>query len=78
LVITELIERDRLPALFIAGFSLGGNMVLKCAGEYGDEPPPQLLGVCAISPSVDPAASVCRHHAALQTGSITDFVRRLQ
>ena len=57
-VVAELIERDGLERIFIAGFSLGGNMVLKCAGEYGANPPPELLGVCAISPSVDPAASV--------------------
>src|SRR5438552_1287234 len=35
-VIDELIAHDRLQRIFIAGFSLGGNMVLKLAGEYGD------------------------------------------
>jgi len=56
-VIDELIARDRLPRIFIAGFSLGGNMVLKLAGEYVDEPPPELKGVCAVSPSIDLRAS---------------------
>jgi predicted alpha/beta-fold hydrolase len=56
-VIAELIEQDHLPQLFIAGFSLGGNMVLKVAGEYGDSPPPELRGVCAVSPSIDLRAS---------------------
>lgn len=76
-VVTELIERDGLSGLFMAGFSLGGNMVLKCAGEYGADPPPQLLGVCAISPSVDPAASVA---AIMQRSNWIyhrDFVSRL-
>jgi len=52
-VIEELITRDRLPGIVIAGFSLGGNLTLKLAGEYGDKPPAQLKAVAAISPSVD-------------------------
>jgi uncharacterized protein len=56
-VIDELITRDRLPHIFIAGFSLGGNMVLKLAGEYAEEPPPELKGICAVSPSIDLRAS---------------------
>lgn len=59
-VIEELIKIDHLPRLFIAGFSLGGNMVLKLAGEYGDNPPAEVLGFCAISPSVDLRASTLR------------------
>ena len=31
-VATELIERDGLPEVFAAGFSMGGNLVLKMAG----------------------------------------------
>ncbi len=52
-VIEELIDHDRLPSIVIAGFSLGGNMTLKLAGEYGDEPPEQLKAIAAISASVD-------------------------
>lgn len=47
----ELIERDRLPELFVAGFSMGGNLVLKMAGEFGEEVPRQLRGVVGICPS---------------------------
>src|SRR5437660_11519670 len=43
MVIDELITRDRLPCLLVAGFSLGGNTVLKLAGEYGESHPPQVL-----------------------------------
>lgn len=56
-VVTELIERDQLPALFLVGFSLGGNMVLKMAGEFGDQLPAQIGGVGAISPSVNLGAT---------------------
>jgi hypothetical protein len=52
-VIDELIHSDRLPEIFIVGFSLGGNKVLKLAGEYGDDPPPEIRGVCAVSPSIN-------------------------
>ncbi len=56
-VIDELIDRDGLKHLFAAGFSLGGNMVLKLGGEYGEHFPEELKGICAISPSVDLRAS---------------------
>src|SRR5690242_17062396 len=56
-VIDELIKSDGLSRILIAGFSLGGNMVLKLAGEYGDDPPPEVLGICTVSPSVDLGAS---------------------
>ena len=56
-VIHELINRDRLSRLFIAGFSLGGNKVLKLAGEYGEDPPAEVKAICSISPSIDLRAS---------------------
>jgi uncharacterized protein len=52
-VIKELSERDGLGEIYLAGFSLGGNMVLKLAGEYGSAPPPAFRGVIAVSPSID-------------------------
>jgi predicted alpha/beta-fold hydrolase len=56
-LLAELVERDELTELFLAGFSLGGNMSLKLAGEYGADLPAELKGVCAVSPSVELAAS---------------------
>lgn len=55
-VITELSERDGLREIYLAGFSLGGNMVLKLAGEYGADAPAALGGVIAVSPSIDLAS----------------------
>lgn len=52
-VIEELIDRDRLSRIVVAGFSLGGNMALKFAGEFGEGPPEQLKAIAAISPSID-------------------------
>ncbi|HEY5883176.1 MAG TPA: alpha/beta fold hydrolase [Pyrinomonadaceae bacterium] len=56
-VVVELINQDRLPRIVMAGFSLGGNLTLKLAGEWAGETPEQLKGVVAISPSVDLLAS---------------------
>lgn len=56
-VIDELITRDHLKRIFPVGFSLGGNLVLKLAGEYADDAPAEILGACVISPSVDLRAS---------------------
>lgn len=57
-VIAELTTLDKLGAIVVAGYSLGGNLALKLAGEYGDAPPPQLAGVAAVSPIVEVGACV--------------------
>ena len=57
-ILLELIERDRLPAIFFAGYSMGGNLVLKMAGELGADAPPELRGVCGVCPTIDLAACV--------------------
>lgn len=56
-VINELITTDGLQRIFPVGFSLGGNMVLKLAGEYEDSAPQEILAACVVSPSVDLRAS---------------------
>ena len=35
--------------LYLLGFSMGGNIALKLAGEWDDEPPPHVRGICGIS-----------------------------
>ena len=39
--------------LFIVGFSMGGNMALKLAGEWGSDHPPHVRAICAVSPPID-------------------------
>ncbi len=77
-MVKELIEKDQISTMVLVGFSLGGNLVLKLAGEYGAEAPPEILGVCAVSPSVDLTASaeliLKRSNWIYQQ----DFVRRLK
>jgi len=57
-VMRELIDTDRLPAFAVAGYSLGGNLTLKLAGDLGPEAPPQLTAVVAVSPTMDLACCV--------------------
>jgi predicted alpha/beta-fold hydrolase len=58
-VAKALIAEDRLPRVALAGFSMGGNLVLKLAGEWGRDhaAPQQLVAVAGISPAMDLAAS---------------------
>ena len=77
-VINELITRDHLPQLFVAGFSLGGNMVLKLAGEYGDDPPAAVKAICAVSPSIDLRASTTLIARRRNWIYQQDFLRRLK
>lgn len=49
----ELAGREGFREIFVAGFSMSGNMVLKLAGDYGTDTPPALAGVVAVSPSID-------------------------
>jgi uncharacterized protein len=53
-------ERRRASSLpiFVIGFSLGGNVTLKLAGELADGARELLTGVCAVSTPIDLAASV--------------------
>jgi predicted alpha/beta-fold hydrolase len=56
-----LVARERKRAtglpLFAIGYSLGGNMVLKLAGELGENGRDLFDGVCAVSAPIDLAAS---------------------
>ena len=77
-VVSELIKQDRLSRLFLVGYSLGGNLVLKLAGEYADDPPKEVLAVCAISPSIDLQASAQLILKPSNWLYQQDFVRRLK
>lgn len=61
-VARELIERDGISRLALAGFSMGGNLVLKLAGEWGSDGPSQFRAVAACCPSMDLAASADALH----------------
>jgi predicted alpha/beta-fold hydrolase len=52
-VLDEFTAKDGLPEIFFVGYSVGGNLVLKMAGELGVCPVDALRGICAVSPCLD-------------------------
>jgi predicted alpha/beta-fold hydrolase len=57
-VLRELVTVHGIQSVFVAGYSLGGNLALKLAGEFGENAPEVLRGVAAVSPVMDLAACV--------------------
>ena len=57
-VMRELIRVDGVRAVAVAGYSLGGNLALRLAGDLSDEAPPELHAICAVSPTMDLEACV--------------------
>jgi predicted alpha/beta-fold hydrolase len=53
LVIRRLVREHPDQPLLLAGFSLGGNVLLKWLGEQGDDAPPQVRAAVAISTPFD-------------------------
>ncbi len=58
-VLRESRKEGREPAI-LAGFSLGGNVVLKLAGEMGEAAREVVQGVCTVSAPLDLAACARR------------------
>ncbi|MGE0646258.1 MAG: YheT family hydrolase [Nitrospira sp.] len=55
-ILTELAHQDGLAHIWLVGYSMGGNLVLKAAGELG-RTEPALAGVAAVCPNINP--TVC-------------------
>ena len=77
-VLRELLERDALPSVAVAGYSLGGNLALRLAGELGDTAPPQLRAICAVSPTMDLAVCVTALERRSNYPYQWNFVRNLK
>jgi uncharacterized protein len=54
---------DSISRFALAGFSMGGNLVLKLAGEWAEEGPPEFRAVAAVCPALDLAASADALHS---------------
>jgi uncharacterized protein len=55
-VLEELANENGFERIFFVGYSMGGNLVTKMAGEFGEDAPRALRGVCAVCPAVDLSA----------------------
>jgi predicted alpha/beta-fold hydrolase len=56
-VANHLITNDGIRHFALCGFSMGGNLVLKTAGEWGSGGPPAFRAIAAVCPAVDLGAS---------------------
>ncbi|GGG89281.1 YheT family hydrolase [Edaphobacter dinghuensis] len=61
-VMRFFVELHHLQSITLIGYSMGGNLVLKLAGELGKNPPPELHAVIGVSPVIDLAPSSAALH----------------
>lgn len=81
-VMRELTDVDGVGSMVVAGYSLGGNLALKLAGDYADSPPPGLSAVCAVSPTLELASCVDalerRHNVLYEWNFLRNLKRRMR
>jgi predicted alpha/beta-fold hydrolase len=74
-VIEHFTGRYGLERVALVGYSMGGNMVLKLAGEWGTRPP--LVAVATVCPAIDLAAGADALHEPVNRGYEWHFLRGL-
>ncbi|NOT27547.1 MAG: alpha/beta fold hydrolase [Acidobacteria bacterium] len=78
-VIRELVARDGIRDVALAGYSLGGNLALKLAGDLGESASRECLrAVCAVSPTMDLALCVDALERRSNVVYQWNFVRNLK
>jgi uncharacterized protein len=61
-VVRTLTQEDGLKRVALVGYSMGGNLVLKLAGDWGENAPQELKAVCGVSPAMDLSPSADALH----------------
>ena len=61
-VLRHFVQKFGLERVAMAGYSMGGNLVLKLAGELANQASPWLRAAAAVSPPADLAPSVAAAH----------------
>ena len=74
-VVRHFAERFGLERVALVGYSMGGNLVLKLAGEWGSRPP--LCAVAAVCPAIDLAAGADALHEPVNRSYEWRFLSRL-
>ncbi len=81
-VLQELHDVDGITRVVVTGYSLGGNLALKLAGDFGEHAPPELRAVCAVSPILEIGACVRalerRQNVIYQWNFVRGLKRRMQ
>jgi hypothetical protein len=75
-VVRHFAERRGLERVALVGYSMGGNLVLKLAGEWGSRPP--LVAVAAVCPAIDLATGADALHEPLNRSYEWHFLRGLK
>ncbi len=76
-VLRFFIHREHLTAVSLVGYSMGGNLVLKLAGDLGTRAPAELRAVVAVSPAIDLAESADALHEPLNRIYERRFLKNL-
>jgi len=76
-VLRQLARQGPAP-VFLVGYSLGGNVALKLAGELGEEAPALLAGICAVSTPIDLAGCARCLEAPVNRIYEQRFLRKLK
>jgi predicted alpha/beta-fold hydrolase len=77
-VLTELRDKDGLRSFGVAGYSLGGNLTIKLAGELGTSELPEVRAFCAVSPVLELEACVGAIERRENRAYEWNFCRNLQ
>ena len=77
-VLTELRDHDGLRVFGVAGYSLGGNLAMKLAGELGASDLPEVRAFCAVSPVLELEACVRAIERRENRAYEWNFCRNLQ
>jgi len=78
LAVLREVRREGRDPVALVGFSLGGNVALKLAGELGDAAPELIRGVAAVSTPLDLAACARRMEELDNRLYEIRFVRRMR
>ncbi|MBV8436383.1 MAG: alpha/beta fold hydrolase [Silvibacterium sp.] len=76
-VVKALLESHGVQSIALLGYSMGGNLVLKYAGEVAANPPVQIKAVVGISPLMDLAVSSSALHEVLNRMYERHFLRSM-
>jgi predicted alpha/beta-fold hydrolase len=76
-VLRFFVAREGLKRVAMIGYSMGGNLVLKLAGELGEDAPAWLTGAVGVSPAMDLAASADALHEPANRLYEWHFLRNL-
>ena len=81
-VMNFFVEQYGLQSMSLIGYSMGGNLVLKLAGELGTEAPAALRSVIGVSPAVDlqPSADALHlpHNRLYELKFLHNLLRRFR